>query len=100
MESTPKVRELSQPRIRDLEKEELLREPSESLDKLVALLALVQERSGGVTRKSRGSSQAPSLLQVVESRAESNSVRERSGGATRKSRRIHQHLHHLQVWNL
>ena len=87
MESTPKVRELSQPRIRDLEKEELLREPSESLDKLVALLALVQERSGGVTRKSRGSSQAPSLLQVVESRADSNSVQERSGGATRKSRR-------------
>ena len=87
MESTPKVRESSQPRIRDLEKEELLREPSESLNELVALLALVQERSGGVTRKSRGSSQAPSLLQVVESRAESNSVQERSGGATRKSRR-------------
>ena len=60
VESTPKVREPSQPGRRDLEKEESLGEPLEDLFELVALLALVQERSGGATRKSRRSSPAPS----------------------------------------
>ena len=95
MESTPKVRELSQPGIRDLEKEELLGEPSEDLIELVALLASVQERLGGATRKSRRSSLAPSPPQGVEPRAESSPLTKRkaanqreplqdSGGATRE----------------
>ena len=57
VESTPRVRESSQPRIRDLENEESLEESSKDLSELVALLASVQERSGGATRKSRESSQ-------------------------------------------
>ena len=82
---TSTVRETIQPGIKDPVKGKSPVESSENLIEPAALLASVQEKSGGATRRSGRISPAPPPLQGEEPRAESNYSPKRKAANQRES---------------